>query len=128
MTTTEETAVATGDGVQTVEPRTADGQLTRAQGEVSIMLVDPTRDGPESRIARWDFSADEAAQSWKKTFVGEGLQFQLPWPSEAPPVGKLRLYARLVTPQAVAPSPLRGRRRRPPLRPAAARTTTGRRR
>jgi hypothetical protein len=88
------------DGVLVVvEPRTADGQLTRATGEVSIMLVDPTREGPESRIARWDFSADEAAQSWKKTFVGQGMQFQLPWPTEAPRAGKLRLFARLVTPQ-----------------------------
>lgn len=81
-----------------VEPRAADGKLVRRPGELSLMVTDPNQPGPEGRVARWDFSADEAAAAFHKTLLGRGLHLQLPWPHGVPDAEELLLTVRVVTP------------------------------
>jgi hypothetical protein len=110
-----------------VEPRAADGKLVRQPGELSLMVVDPEKSGAESRVARWDFSADEAAAAFHKTLLGRGLHFQLPWPNGAPAAKELLLYVRVVTPageklmaeaEIASDSPATVARQGPELHPA----------
>ena len=61
--------------VVVVEPRTADGRPVRAAGAVSIVVLDLTKDGPEARLARWNFSAEETAKYYRDAREGGGMQF-----------------------------------------------------
>jgi hypothetical protein len=80
-----------------VEPRDAQGKLVRSEGKLSLMVVDPQQEGVQGRIARWDFTPEETDAAWRKSLLGQGLHFELPWPNQPPQVDRLRLYVRLVT-------------------------------
>lgn len=81
------------------EPRGASGRWVKALGDVSIVVLDPAKRGAEARVARWDFTADEAAACFKKSLIGRGFHFELPWPSNPPTSGSLRLFVRFTTPE-----------------------------
>ena len=81
------------------EPRNARGEMVAEPGDVSIALVDPERSGPQARIARWDFAANEAFEQFHRSgALGRGYEFELPWPDAAPQNKKLELFVRYVTP------------------------------
>jgi hypothetical protein len=81
------------------EPRNARGEMVAEPGDVSIALVDPERSGPQARVARWDFAANEAFEQFHRSGVlGRGYEFELPWPDAAPQNKKLDLFVRYVTP------------------------------
>lgn len=79
-----------------VEPVDGKGNVIRARGEVSIVVLDPQRSGPAARVARWDFPAEDAAAHFEKTLLGHGMHFELRWPGPLPRHRKLMLYVRLV--------------------------------
>lgn len=79
------------------EPRDAQNKLVEAAGDVSIVVLDPTQSGAEARIARWDFTTDEAEMQFRQRGLARGLQFELPWPSKPPASRDLRLFVRLTT-------------------------------
>ncbi|MBX7167135.1 MAG: hypothetical protein K1X74_12465 [Pirellulales bacterium] len=80
-----------------IEPRNKAGQILEVPGEVSVVLTDPSRSGPASRVARWDFTMSETADRFRQSIVGKGIHVELPWPAE-PPVGRtLNLYVRYQT-------------------------------
>jgi hypothetical protein len=86
------------DGVAVfIEPRNADDQFITQPGPVSIVVLDPTKEGPEGRIARWDFDAHEARERLKKGRFGKGIQLKLPWPNDPPESNKLHLFVRYET-------------------------------
>lgn len=78
-----------------VEPRDAEGHLVSGSGTLSLMVLDPATSEP---VARWDFTSEETARAWRKSLLGKGLHFELPWPNDPPEVGELTVYVRLVTP------------------------------
>jgi len=80
------------------EPRNAANQLVHPLGDVSIVVLDPDKRGAEARVARWDFTADEASARFKKTALGRGFHFDLPWPDTPPTSKTLRLFVRLTVP------------------------------
>jgi hypothetical protein len=79
-----------------IEQRDARGSRVLAPGDVSIVVVDPTLEGPAARIARWNFDADEIAQYVRRNHDGGSLRFELPWPSP-PEHSDLRLFVRFTT-------------------------------
>jgi hypothetical protein len=86
------------DGVTVVvEPLDAAGQLLEVPGEVSVVVLDPAQEGEAARVARWDFTAEEAAEHLKRTPLGDGLHFDLRWPHGAPVNRMLNLYVRYKT-------------------------------
>ena len=86
------------EGVMVViQPRDAEGRLVEAPAEVSIAVIDPALEGPAGRIARWDFSADEIARSFRNTIVGRAIELELPWPADPPQNDKLHLFVRYIT-------------------------------
>jgi len=80
-----------------VEPLDSAGELLEAPGEVSVVLLDPAQEGEAARVARWDFTAEEAAEHLKRTPLGDGLHFDLRWPGGAPVNRLLNLYVRYKT-------------------------------
>jgi hypothetical protein len=88
------------DGVTVVvEPLDAAGQLLEVPGEISVVVLDPAQEGEAARVARWDFTAEEAAEHLKRTPLGDGLHFDLRWPHGAPVNRMLNLYVRYKTPE-----------------------------
>ncbi len=79
------------------EPRNKSGQLLDVPGDISIAVLDAQLQGPQARIARWDFRADEAREFFGKTALGRGYHIELPWPGEPPVNRKLQLFVRFTT-------------------------------
>lgn len=80
-----------------VEPRDADGRLVNTPGEISVVAIDPSQQGDVARVARWDFTAQQAADHYRETRDGKGLHFELTWPKGAPSASRLSVYVRYVT-------------------------------
>ena len=80
-----------------VEPLDASGELIEAPGEVSVVVLDPAQEGEAARVARWDFTPEEAAEHIKRTPMGDGLHFDLRWPHGPPANRTLNLYVRFKT-------------------------------
>lgn len=86
------------DGVLVVvEPRNAAGRIINVPAQISIAVVDPSIYGEAGRVARWDYSADEAADHFRQTPLGRGMQFRLPWPNQPPANRELQLHVRCIT-------------------------------
>jgi hypothetical protein len=81
-----------------VQPRSVDGTPVMPLGDFSLMIMRPAPPGPPVRIARWDFTNEEARLAWRRSLLGEGMHFSLPWPAEAPAGGEYELWARLIAP------------------------------
>jgi len=78
-----------------VEPRNAAGELVEISGEVSIVVLDPAREGSAAKIARWDYPEERLPEHFRGTEPGGGLQFDLEWPTARPTANRLELYVRL---------------------------------
>ena len=88
------------DGLLIVlEPRNARGEIVADGGEVSLVLIDPAIVGEGGRYARWDFTADDAAATYRPPLDGNpaGLYFELPWPDAQPAHPRLKLFVRYTT-------------------------------
>jgi hypothetical protein len=80
-----------------VEALNATDEPVDANGEVSLMVMAGPSQDALKRIDRWDFTADEALQSWQSSQLGDGLHLELPLGAAELPEGSLELWARLVT-------------------------------
>ncbi|MBX3413025.1 MAG: hypothetical protein KF708_10085 [Pirellulales bacterium] len=86
------------EGVMVViEPRNAAGRIVNVPAQVSIVLLDPSQPPPTARVARWDFTADEAANHFRRSRLARGMHFQLPWPDRPPAQQDLELHVRAIT-------------------------------
>jgi len=83
--------------ITVVEPRDRDGRLVPAAAPVSVVLLDPALPGDAARVARWDLTADEVAQRYRKTPLSEGIHLELVWPRALPIHSRLHLFVRYVT-------------------------------
>ncbi len=80
-----------------VEPRNASGKIVPAVGNISLVVIDMQRQGDAARLARWDFSADQAAACIRGTVLGKRMYFHLDWPEAPIENQNLRLYVRMHT-------------------------------
>ncbi len=80
-----------------VEPRNKEDQVIDVPGKLTIVVMDPAKRGPDARIARWDYTMEEAADSFRQSIFGRGMHLELPWPAEPPQGRELELFVRLVT-------------------------------
>jgi hypothetical protein len=85
------------DGLRVVlEPRNAAGQFVLEAGPVSIVVLDPDRQGEAARIARWDFD-QTAMRQLLAASSGRDIKLEVPWPVSAPTASKLKLFVRYET-------------------------------
>jgi hypothetical protein len=86
------------EGIITViEPRDADGRLVPAAAPVAVVVLDPALPGEAARVARWDLTAEEVAEQYRKTPLSEGIHLELVWPRSQPIHRRLHLFVRYVT-------------------------------
>lgn len=85
------------DGLQLViQGRTSDSAEAAVEGKLAIVVLDPARQGPAARLARWDFDRAATAHlvAASPASVG-GLKLELPWPGEPPASNRLVVFVRL---------------------------------
>lgn len=82
-----------------LEPRNARGQVVPTIGDVSLVLIDPAIVGEGGRYTRWDFTAQDAAATYRPAVAGgsAGLHFELLWPDAPPTHSRLKLFVRFTT-------------------------------
>jgi hypothetical protein len=80
-----------------LEPRDAKGRRLEAPGDVAIVLMDPSKTGPEAKLARWDFPAGETAKLFRGNGIGRGMYVECPWPDRPPENNRLHLFVRYTT-------------------------------
>ena len=80
-----------------LQPRDAVGQAIPVAGAISVALIDPAVEGDDARVARWDFSAKEAASRLYSDHTGKGIELEMLWPDSPPIHDKLRLFVRFTT-------------------------------
>jgi hypothetical protein len=81
-----------------VEPQNAAGQYVALPGDLVIEVLDPSVQGPASRLAQWQFDASETVPHLRQTLLGRGFHLQLPWPLHPPTSSKLQVIASYRTP------------------------------
>lgn len=83
-----------------VEAFDAEGRPTSAGGNLTIAAIDPAIEDVGGRYARWDFTADDAAASYRGPTPGEtgGFFFELPWPDAPPAHARMQLFVRYERP------------------------------
>jgi hypothetical protein len=87
------------DGLRiVVEPRNAGDEYVAEAGAVSVVLLDPERQGEAARIARWDFDQSAARQLLAASSPGRGMKLEVPWPGAAPAATRLKLFVRYEAP------------------------------
>jgi hypothetical protein len=86
------------DGLSLViEPRNAANQYVPDAGAISVVALDPTRQGEAARLGRWDFDATTTRQLLARTSVARGIQLDLPWPGSPPASRRLHVFVRYET-------------------------------
>ena len=87
------------DGLRiVVEPRNAGDQFVAEAGTLSLVVLDPDREGESARIARWDFDQSATRQLLVASSPGRGLKIEVPWPAAPPAANRLKLFVRYETP------------------------------
>jgi hypothetical protein len=81
-----------------VEPRNAANQFVPLAGPVSVVVLDPSKNGDDARIARWDFSQDQATEKLAQG-AARGIHLKLPWPAKPPDSAKMEVFVRYETPE-----------------------------
>jgi hypothetical protein len=87
------------DGLAVVlEPRNGADQYVPQAGPVSVVVLDPARQGDAARVARWDFDLSATRQKLAAASPARGLKFELPWPAAPPANSHLKVFVRYETP------------------------------
>ena len=87
------------DGLRVVlEPRNAADTFVSEAGSVSIVVLDPDRQGDAARVARWDFDGSAMRQLIADSSPTRGIKLEMPWPAAPPAVNRLKLFVRYETP------------------------------
>lgn len=83
--------------VVVIEPRNSENVFVALAGPISVVLLDPTKQGESARVARWDLLARDTQQAIQNSTAVKGIQLRLPWPQHAPANNRLQLFVRYVT-------------------------------
>ncbi len=81
-----------------LEPRNEANQYVPLAGPVSVVVLDPSKNGDDARVARWDFSSALTAEKFAQGAI-MGIQLKLPWPGKPPESAKLEVFVRYETPE-----------------------------
>jgi hypothetical protein len=87
------------DGLRVVvEPRNAGDEFIPEAGALSVVLLDPDRQGEAARVARWDFDLSTSRQMLAASSPGRGIKLEVPWPAAPPATNRLKMFVRYEAP------------------------------
>jgi len=75
-------------------PKNERGQMVPASAALSIVVLDPAREGAAARIGRWDYSAAEVKQKLQPLGTHQGIALTLPWNGPNPSADRVIVFAR----------------------------------
>lgn len=80
-----------------LEPRNSQDEYVSQAGAISVVVLDPTRQGDAARVARWDFDQSAVRQMLAASSPARGLKLELPWPAAPPANSHLKVFIRYET-------------------------------
>lgn len=80
-----------------IEPRNKDGIFVPKPAPVTIVLLDPSKEGDAARYARWEFDQEVAEEVLRTDSLDRGLLFRVPWSGKPPDTDRLHLFVRYHT-------------------------------
>ncbi len=83
--------------VVVIEARDALGHGINAPAPVSVVVLDPSMDGPSARVARWDFDVEQTAAMLRRRSPKQGIGLEMEWPDGRPVHDDLHLFVRYTT-------------------------------
>jgi hypothetical protein len=81
-----------------IEPRNGANQFVPLTCPVSVVVLDPIKNGDDARVARWDFSEAQIAEKLQQG-ENRGIHLKLPWPAKPPENARLEVFVRYETPE-----------------------------
>lgn len=81
-----------------VEPRNKQNQFVPQAGKVSVVVLDPSKQGNAARVARWDFDSAATREKLNRVSTSRGIHLRMPWPANPPSSNTLRVFVRYETP------------------------------
>ena len=75
--------------------RTKQGEFAVAVGQVTIVALDPSLQGEQARVARWDISPAQVERQIKQAPQPDGILFELAWPKKKPNGNVIDVFVRL---------------------------------
>jgi hypothetical protein len=79
-----------------VEAMSAAFEPTRAVGAVSLMLLEPKKNGPHTSLARWDYTAADVRALLRESSLPGTMQFHLELPADTPIDRPTELWVRIM--------------------------------
>jgi len=79
-----------------VEARNQNDEPIKFAGKASVLVL-AEGDDPVRELARWDFTAEETADAWQASYLGDGLHLELPLEGKSLPEEPLEVWIRLET-------------------------------
>ncbi len=75
-------------------PKNERGQMVPVSAALSIVVLDPAREGAAARIGRWDYSSAEVKQKLEPLGTNQGIGLTLPWNGPNPSADRVIVFAR----------------------------------
>ena len=75
-------------------PRNERGQMVPSYAKLSIVVLDPAREGESARIGRWDYSPSEVQSKMQPIGTQQGIHLSLPWNGPDPSADRVIVFAR----------------------------------
>ncbi len=86
---------ADDDGLYLVlRPTNERGQMVAEAAELTIVVLDPAREGNDSRIGRWDYTAAEVKAKMQPIGSTQGIHLTLPWNGPDPSADRVIVFAK----------------------------------
>jgi hypothetical protein len=76
----------------------ADGQPTEVPAQLSVVVLDPAREGADARLGRWEFSVDQVAAA-RREHPLPSIQLPVLWQEKVPAGEEVALFVRFTLPK-----------------------------
>ncbi len=82
------------DGLYLVlQPKNERGQMVPTGADLTIIVLDPARDGDQAKIGRWEYTADEVKDKLQPIGSEQGIHLRLPWNGPDPSADRVIIFA-----------------------------------
>lgn len=90
---------ADDDGLYLVlQPLNESGEMVPVAADLSVVILDPSRENDEARIGRRNYSANEVKAKMQAAGVSQGIHLKLPWNGPDPQADRVLVFVRYTFP------------------------------
>ena len=76
-----------------LQPKNERGQVVPEVAELTIIVLDPAREGDAAKMGRWQYSASEVQSKFQPIGSEQGIHLQLPWNGPDPTADRVIVFA-----------------------------------